>query len=272
MRKLLLLFSVIFGLSISSRLMAQNQIGGYIYPILAYTTNTPTDDYYKSRLGLSYGLGAEYIYFFDKKYSNRLIGGRLANEVRARHALRFGLHYQAINLTWKGNYIDPNGKDVEHHGSKRLRLIKLPVTWQYTIPFNYRVKMKFFTGPQFGYLVWAQGGLVHYNAQTGYFDLPRYSNKERGKYFNKVTVDWIAALGIYLHVTRWWNAVALVRGEYSITNVEKKAEFTVENSSPERKGGIYRDDYKPKTHSLNLGFMVGAEYRFHKAAHSRTKF
>lgn len=271
MRKLLLLFSVILGLTVSSKLMAQNQIGAYVYPIMAYTSNTPTSDYYKPSVGLSYGLGAEYIYFFDKKYSNRLIGGRLANEVRARHALRFGLHYQALNLTWNGVFNNGKG-DEEHHGSKRLRLIKLPVTWQYTIPFNYRIKMKFFTGPQLGYLVYAQGGLVHYNEQTGYFDLPRYKNSERGKYFNKVTLDWVAALGIYIHVTKWWNAVALVRGEYSITNVEKKATYTIDNSNPPKEAGIYKDDFKPKTHSINLGFMVGAEYRFHKAAHSRTKF
>lgn len=258
------LILVFFFLLIGKELYAQDQMGFYAIPMVSKLEGAPTDGILKKEASFSYGFGVEYIKYFDQKYRSRLIGGRLVNDIKSRHGLRFGLHYNATNQDWTARY-DQGGEEIVKNGRKRLRYFKLPVTYQYIVPFNHKIRFKLFTGPQLSYLFMAEGGLVAFEdrGDTDFFDLPAID--DRSKYYNTFGLDWVFAGGIYFKVTRWWNATFLARLEYSLTELEKQAQDEYGND-------IYTPGSDPNTRNLMLGLMIGAEYTFHRAEHSRTKF
>ncbi len=152
---------------------AQDQMGVYLIPMVSQLQNAPTEGILQQEASFSYGVGVEYIKYFDQKYRSRLIGGRLVNDIKSRHGLRFGLHYSAVNQNWTAKY-DQGGNEIVKNGSKRLRYFKVPITYQYIIPFNHKIRFKVFTGPQLSYLFKAEGGLVAFEdyGANDFFDLP----------------------------------------------------------------------------------------------------
>ena len=247
---------------------AQNELGAFIFPQLttmhnkANKLNVPI---YQTLPTITYCGDVSFLHHLTKSKSHGPIRhGALSSHFKTKKSLRFDLLYVQHNQNFKSEYRIGGGKVKTHEGTKRLSYLKVPLLYEVTVPINNKISFSLYGGPQFSFLMKAQGGLVywiHYDDHD-YYDLP-FSSRD---YFKKITADAAGGFHFEFSMTRWLHLLAGMRFDYTLSTVENRT--AIVNNYP-----VYgSEELRTNGRNTALALVVGVNYQFHKAEFDRTRF